>query len=253
MLGFPRCYHWTTRSLIITSLSWVILKDSGCQSSNTFQIPAFREFLAFFVQPDVYEADLLPNYYYVPLRHDDLIHWKENGVQPLGQDGEQPTERAHKRIFDNFCSVLAVLEYSYLQDVAFETWTTYLCQKRFILMPIPPEFYGGPMFLFARHLSHAKAAIQTSFPQLRKSLEEWGLYQPYSRPVLLIPALTDYLSLFREILPSLVNENDAVVSIIAYYFESFVVCFFPRPCLQRLSTTEICFRKAKYAPSPRRS
>jgi hypothetical protein len=174
-------------------------------------------------------------------------------VQPLWHDGVQATERAHKRIFDNFCSVLAALEHAYLQDFAFETWITYLRQKGFILMLIPPEFCGGPMFLFARQRSHAEAAIQASFPRLRKSLEEWGLYQPYSRPVLLIPALMDYMSLFGKILPSLVTENDAVVSIIASHFESFAVCFFPRPCLQRLSTTEICFRKAKCAPSPRRS
>jgi hypothetical protein len=174
-------------------------------------------------------------------------------VQPLWHDGVQATERVHKRIFDNFFSVLAALEHAYLQDFAFETWTTYLRQKGFILMPIPPEFCGGPMFLFARHRSHAEAAIQASFPRLRKSLEEWGLYQPYSRPVLLLPALTDYMSLFREILHSLVTENDAVVSSIASHFESFVVYFCPRPCLQRLSTTEICFRKAKCAPSPRRS
>ena len=90
-------------------------------------------------------------------------------------------------------------------------------------MPIPPEFRKGPMALLARHRSNIEAAIQASFPQLRKSLGEWGLYQPYNRPVLLMPALTDYLSLFGKTLPDLMSENDAVVSAIASHFVSFVV------------------------------
>jgi hypothetical protein len=85
--------------------------------------------------------------------------------------------------------------------------------------------------LLARHRSNIEAAIQASFPQLRKSLEEWGLYQPYNRPVLLMPVLIDYMSLFGKTLPDLRSENDAVISTIASHFESFVVCFSPRPCL----------------------
>jgi hypothetical protein len=101
------------------------------------------------------------------------------------------------------------------------------------------------MALLARHRSNIEAAIQASFPQLRKSLEEWGLYQPYDRPVLLMPALMDYMSLFGKVLPDLMSENDEVISTIASHFESFVVCSVPGPCLQKLSITEIQFGNAK--------
>ena len=162
------------------------------------------------------------------------------GVCPV-----QATERAHERIFDNFCSVLVTLDYAYQKNPASETWIAHLRWKRHVLMPIPPDFCKGPMALLARHRSNIEAAIQASFPQLRKSLEEWGLYQPYGRPVLLMPALMDYMSLFGKVLPDLMSENDEVISTIASHFESFVVCSFPRPCLQKLSITEIQFGNAK--------
>jgi hypothetical protein len=217
-----------------------------CIDTDTFQISAFREFLAFFVQPDVYEADLLPNPYSVPLRLEDLLHWKEKGVQPLYEQQYdvcpvQATERAHRRIVDNFCSVLATLNYSYQKNQTYETWVAYLRWKKYVVMPIPPDFCKGAMALLARHRSNIETSHEESFPQLRKSLEEWGLYQPYHRPVLLMPALMDYMSLFGKALPDLMSENDEVISTIASHFESFIVCLFPRPCLQILKLTEIEF------------
>jgi hypothetical protein len=227
-----------------------------CQSSDTFQVLAFRDFLVFFVQPDVHEAEHPPNMYNVPLRHDDLIDWKANGVQPQceGHHGAsssvKATERAHKRIFHNFRSVLAVLEYSFRQDITFNTWTKYLHQNKFVLMSIPQEFYEGAMAVLARHHSDMEAAIQASFPLLQKSLREWGLYQPYNQAASLPQAMNDYLHLFGKDLPDPMSKNNAVIYQIAACFEFFVVCFLPRHCLQRLIIKENLFGNARF---PRRS
>ncbi|KAL5113648.1 hypothetical protein ACEQ8H_008463 [Pleosporales sp. CAS-2024a] len=96
------------------------------QPDDQLIILAFKEFLSVFVQPDVHEANFPPNYYNIPLRSDDLSHWQKEGVRPLHEQEHgvclvQAVERAHKRILDIFCDVLATLKHSYHENPASET------------------------------------------------------------------------------------------------------------------------------------
>ena len=160
--------------------------------------------------------------------------WQNNGVEPTSSDELQATERAQKRIFDNFCRALRELKDHPVQGHSLEGWHA-LEQMKKISMPIPKEFHDGSMVQLARCFKSAEAAIETSFPRVQKSLKEWGLYQPYQPPMLLLRGLYGYLVLYnRQVFLNLMAETNAVVfarscDTVASHFESFLVCFLPRP------------------------
>jgi hypothetical protein len=139
----------------------------------------------------------------------------------------QATERAHKRIFDNFCNVLATLELFCQQGLAFETWTESLRQRGIVSMPLPQNFCGGSMTLLARRYRSMEAMIEASFPRLQECLKDWGLYQPYVPPAGLKRALTSYIALFHHSFPKLRKYNLTAISTVTSHFMNFVVCFFP--------------------------
>jgi hypothetical protein len=159
----------------------------------------------------------------------------------------QATERAHKRIFDNFCNVLATLEIFCQQGLAFETWTERLRQRGIVSMPLPQGFCEGSMTLLARRYRSMEAMIEASFPRLQECLKDWGLYQPYVPPAELTIALISYITLFYHSLPKLQKNHLAAISTITSHFMNFVVCFFPVLFSETDHTRNLC-RKQPMCP-----